>query len=599
MLSNFFPLRLIQKATGRGGAKRHERNQRPRRPGNETALSAEQMEPRRCPAGLFSFEAVAMNVQEGEAAIFRIRLSASSTVTERVLISTVAETARLGIDYMQAPTQILFSPGETVKEYRIMTLRESPAITEGIETFRVIATPYGRPTTQIMSARVSIRDFVAEAISVQDVTLSEGTGATSLAAFVITLSSRSTRAVTINYATRDGTATAASGDYVAASGTVRFAAGEITKTVSITVNGDTILESNETFFLDLSNPSRGATLLTPTATATILNDDRDLAGFQITLTYNGIVPQSVRNAAVAAAARWQQIITGDLPGVTVGGVFIDDITISVEMGLLGNPAGTDGPGGTLANANFTPGAVRAGVNGLPYFGRVGIDPQDVGNGQLAALLAHEFVHPLGFPDSAGFQRYVFGNYFTGPNALREYRTLSGLSVATGVPLEPGADPGHWDDNVFGPELITTYMSPGFMPISRITVGALQDMGYSVNYARADPYTLPVAAPAAVQLRSSALAPAALWSKTGPIATSTQNRSSSGSTAAAAKHSAALASGIGSHAQPVQMTVVVGRTSGLRAVNRATQNAPLDNLYLFSPAVTRSSPSKLFSLASRM
>src|SRR5204863_200798 len=72
--------------------------------------------------------------------------------------------------------------------------------------------------------------------------------------FTVTLSSAPTTPVTIGWATADGTATAGSGDYVAASGTVSFAAGETSKTITVTVNGDTIFEANEAFSVALSGP---------------------------------------------------------------------------------------------------------------------------------------------------------------------------------------------------------------------------------------------------------------------------------------------------------------------------------------------------------
>ena len=56
-------------------------------------------------------------------------------------------------------------------------------------------------------------------------------------------------------------------------GTVSFAAGEVTKTISINVVGDTAVESDETFNLTLSGATNGATITSGTATATILNDD--------------------------------------------------------------------------------------------------------------------------------------------------------------------------------------------------------------------------------------------------------------------------------------------------------------------------------------
>ena len=84
--------------------------------------------------------------------------------------------------------------------------------------------------------------------------LTEGNSGTTLATFTVTLSPTSTQTVTVNYATANGTATAGS-DYVAASGTLTFAPGVSTRPISVTVNGDTTVEPNETFSVTLSSPA--------------------------------------------------------------------------------------------------------------------------------------------------------------------------------------------------------------------------------------------------------------------------------------------------------------------------------------------------------
>ena len=77
--------------------------------------------------------------------------------------------------------------------------------------------------------------------------------------------------MTASFATADGTATAGS-DYVAQTGTLSFTAGQTSKTISVTVNGDTTVESDETFLVNLSSPS-GATLADAQGQGTITNDD--------------------------------------------------------------------------------------------------------------------------------------------------------------------------------------------------------------------------------------------------------------------------------------------------------------------------------------
>ena len=81
----------------------------------------------------------------------------------------------------------------------------------------------------------------------------------------------SSSVVTLRYATANGTAIAGS-DYVATSGILTFSVGTTQKTVSVPVVGDTTLEPNETFVLDLSQP-RGGALLRKQGKGTIVNDE--------------------------------------------------------------------------------------------------------------------------------------------------------------------------------------------------------------------------------------------------------------------------------------------------------------------------------------
>ncbi|NNJ09351.1 hypothetical protein EKD04_003315 [Chloroflexales bacterium ZM16-3] len=98
-------------------------------------------------------------------------------------------------------------------------------------------------------------------------------GITTTVTLNISLSSTSLQPVTVNYSTANGTATTANSDYLAASGTITFAPGQTLKPITVVVNGDAVAELNETFTVALSAPTN-ATIGTPSATITILNDDR-------------------------------------------------------------------------------------------------------------------------------------------------------------------------------------------------------------------------------------------------------------------------------------------------------------------------------------
>ena len=130
-----------------------------------------------------------------------------------------------------------------------------------------------------VSAALDYNSTPTPSLSVSDASVTEGNSGTQTATYTVTLSAASASSVTVNYATANGTATAGS-DYVAGSGTLTFAPGETSKTIAVTVNGDTTFESNETYFVNLSSPS-GATLSDSQGTGTIVNDDANPVGVRI------------------------------------------------------------------------------------------------------------------------------------------------------------------------------------------------------------------------------------------------------------------------------------------------------------------------------
>ena len=145
---------------------------------------------------------------------------------------------------------------------------------------------------------------VLPSVSVADVSVGEGTGGTTTAVFTVTQDKRGKS--TINFSTAPGTATAA--DYIPRSGKIRFAGHKLTRTVSVTIIGDAIDESDETFFLKLSG-AKGAEIADDEATGTILDND---------------APPSVSVGSPVSVPEGQ---TGDASFATV------DVTLSAASGL--------------------------------------------------------------------------------------------------------------------------------------------------------------------------------------------------------------------------------------------------------------------------
>lgn len=325
--------------------------------------------------------------------------------------------------------------------------------------------------------------------------------------FNISLSRVSDKAVVVKYRTADirtqaNKVATPNLDYVPVSGSLVFKPGELTKTVSVRILADTVDDDDETLDIILSEPVNAALgLAVPAVLGATAppSPPPGTSGFTITVTFpDSTLSPSQQAAFAAAAARWSEIITGDLPDVVDKGITIDDVMIEASAPAI------DGAGGILGQAGPT--AFRTGPKGLPYKGVMEFDSADVSrmqsNGSLNAVILHEMAHVLG----VGTVWQSFGllvgagsanPVFTGTNAVREYNSIFG-TTATGVPVEntggSGTRDGHWRESVFKTELMTGWAEkPGTpMPISRITVGQFQDLGYTVDYSKADAYTKPAA-----------------------------------------------------------------------------------------------------------
>jgi hypothetical protein len=108
-------------------------------------------------------------------------------------------------------------------------------------------------------------------LSVDDVSVAEGDSGTKTLTFTVTLSAASNLTVTANFATADASANAGS-DYQAATGSLTFNPGETSKTVAVSITGDTTNEPDETFVVNISNPVN-ATVSDGQGVGTIVNDD--------------------------------------------------------------------------------------------------------------------------------------------------------------------------------------------------------------------------------------------------------------------------------------------------------------------------------------
>lgn len=108
-------------------------------------------------------------------------------------------------------------------------------------------------------------------LGIDNVELPEGNTGFRPFVFTVTLTAPSSGTVTVDYSTRNGTAQAGS-DYIATSGTLTFAPGELAQQFTVLVSGDTLAEDIEVFFVDLTNAS-GAAIGDVEGLGRIFNDE--------------------------------------------------------------------------------------------------------------------------------------------------------------------------------------------------------------------------------------------------------------------------------------------------------------------------------------
>jgi hypothetical protein len=212
-------------------------------------------------------------VGEGAGTItFTISLSSASPDVVQVTYATADYGgATAGSDYVAKVGTATFNPGELTKNITVEIIDDR--LGEYDEYFYVNLT--GATGAMLDDYQTSGYAYIQDnepRLSINSASVTEGNSGTKLMTFTVTLSAAYDQAVTVNYATQDGTAIAGQ-DYVAAAGILTFSPGQTSKTFTVTIKGDKSKEYDEYFYVSLSNPSSNALLNDPTGWGTILNDD--------------------------------------------------------------------------------------------------------------------------------------------------------------------------------------------------------------------------------------------------------------------------------------------------------------------------------------
>jgi hypothetical protein len=269
-----------------------------------------------------------------------------------------------------------------------------------------------------------------------------------------------------------------------------------------------------TSFTPLGTGSQQVTAAVVNTALTASFTETGVSPFAIEFRFLTSVTPGQMQAFNAARERWESLIVGDVPDIPGFNAAagdcgtnspaiqrpVDDVLILVTLQPI------DGAGSILGQS--APCFVR-NTSRLPVMGLMQFDTDDLAllesAGLLQAVVTHEMGHVLGYgtiwtpPDlnlladpslSGGTDPH-----FTGPQAKAAFDLVGGAGYVASlkVPVEntggAGTADSHWRETVFGSELMTGILDPGVNPLSRVTVGSMGDLGYSVNPPAADPYTL--------------------------------------------------------------------------------------------------------------
>jgi hypothetical protein len=238
---------------------------------------------------------------------------------------------------------------------------------------------------------------VTSTVSINDITQTEGNSGTSNFVFTVSRTSN-TDAISVNYSTADNTA-AAPTDYTTIPTTpLNFAAGgPLTQTVSVSVNGDTAVETNETFYVNLSNCT-GCVIGDSQGTGTITNDDFSnvqVAGWRSS-QYGGIAQyghdQSDPSYWIDVSQQMSSKFSNSSPGGILVLGYIDGSSGSATKTFLPFPK----PSGTYPNVNFgltdtiEPLLTAYDIAGLKVY--LQVEPADADIPMLMDLVMNRYKH---------------------------------------------------------------------------------------------------------------------------------------------------------------------------------------------------------------
>lgn len=267
-------------------------------------------------------------------------------------IATANGTATAGVDYVaNSLTSQTIPAGSST--YSFTVLLNGDSLNEPTENFFVnITNVINSIVFDGQGIGTITNDDPLPNLSINDVTITEGDSGTTNATFTVSLDAASGQTVNVNYATANGTAIAGT-DFISASGTLTFTPGQTTRTINVTINGDTVPEASENFNVNLSGATN-TIILDSSGLGTITNDDIPVS----------LSPSSLPNGTVAVAYNQTIISTGGASPYSYS-ISAGSLPAGLTLSPTGTLTGTPTAGGTF---NFTVSATDSSSSPGPFTG---------------------------------------------------------------------------------------------------------------------------------------------------------------------------------------------------------------------------------------
>ncbi len=236
----------------------------------------------------FSSGTYSVNENGGSATITVTRTGAHDTTASVHYATSAGPNTLAGRDYTETSGDLNFAVGDVSKPFNVSIIQDNSFSNDHTVSLTLSAeTGADSGTPQAAVLTIHDTDDAAPTLAINNVSMLEGNSGTTNFVFTVTKTGATDLTTTVDFATAPGTTNpatagatgscgAAGVDYETQTGSLSFAPGETTKPITIKVCGDTIVEPDETFFVNLANPGH-ATISNGQGVGTIVNDDTDVS----------------------------------------------------------------------------------------------------------------------------------------------------------------------------------------------------------------------------------------------------------------------------------------------------------------------------------